>query len=110
MASSNPAFSQDMFAGFEQVYGAERTRSTVTTVQGSVAKTFLLLAILSFTALYSWNTFGTESFPRVLLPVSAIGGFIVAMITIFRPTAAPIDRAAVCSPRGRVPRGHLADL
>jgi uncharacterized YccA/Bax inhibitor family protein len=79
-----------MFAGFEQVYGAERTRSTVTTVQGSVAKTFLLLAILSFTGLYSWNTFNTPSFPMVLLPVSAIGGFIVAMITIFRPTAAPI--------------------
>lgn len=90
MASSNPAFSQDMFAGYDQVYGVERTRSTVTTVQGSVAKTFLLLAILSFTALFSWNFFGTDKFPQVLLPISAIGGFIVAMITIFKPTAAPV--------------------
>jgi uncharacterized YccA/Bax inhibitor family protein len=79
-----------MFAGYNQVYGTERVRSTVTTVQGSVAKTFLLLAILSFTALWSWNAFGSEQFPRVLLPISAIGGFIVAMITIFKPTAAPI--------------------
>jgi uncharacterized YccA/Bax inhibitor family protein len=79
-----------MFAGYGQVYGVERTRSTVTTVQGSVAKTFLLLAILSFTALWSWNAFGTDSFPRALLPISALGGFVVAMITIFRPTAAPI--------------------
>ena len=51
VTSSNPAFSQDMFAGYDQVYGEPRTRSTVTTVQGSVGKTFLLLAILSFTAL-----------------------------------------------------------
>jgi uncharacterized YccA/Bax inhibitor family protein len=79
-----------MFAGYDQVYGKERTRSTVTTVQGSVAKTFLLLAILSFTALWSWNAFGTAQFPRVLLPISALGGFIVAMITIFKPTAAPV--------------------
>jgi uncharacterized YccA/Bax inhibitor family protein len=90
VTSGNPAFSQDMFAGYGQVYGEPRTRSTVTTVQGSVAKTFLLLAILSFTALWSWNAFGTAQFPRALLPIAAIGGFIVAMITIFKPTAAPI--------------------
>jgi uncharacterized YccA/Bax inhibitor family protein len=90
VTSSNPAFSQDMFSGYEQVYGAPRTRSTVTTVQGSVGKTFLLLAILSFTALWSWNAFGTAQFPMFLLPVSALGGFIVAMITIFKPTASPV--------------------
>lgn len=90
MASSNPAFSQDMFAGYSQVYGAERARSTVTTVQGTVGKTFLMLAILSFTGLWAWNAFGTAQFPQIALPISAIGGLIVAMITIFRPTAAPI--------------------
>jgi uncharacterized YccA/Bax inhibitor family protein len=78
-----------MFPGYEQVYGVERTRSTVTTVQGSVSKTFLLAAILSFTALYSWHFLGTAQFPVVLLPISLIGGFVVAMITIFKPTAAP---------------------
>ena len=52
MATSNPAFSQDMFAGFQQVYGAPR--SLVTTVQGTIGKTSLLLAILSATALWSW--------------------------------------------------------
>jgi uncharacterized YccA/Bax inhibitor family protein len=78
-----------MFAGYEQVYGVDRARSTVTTVQGSVAKTFLLAAILSFTGLYSWNFLGTDQFPMFLLPVSLIGGIVVAMITIFRPSAAP---------------------
>jgi uncharacterized YccA/Bax inhibitor family protein len=90
VTSGNPAFSQDMFAGYDQVYGVERTRSTATTIQGAVSKTFLLLGILSATALYSWNAFGTASFPKALLPISAIGGLIVAMITIFRPTSAPI--------------------
>jgi uncharacterized YccA/Bax inhibitor family protein len=90
VTSSNPAFSQDIFAGYHQVYGVERTRSTVTTVQGSIGKTFLLAAILSFTALYSWNFLGTAQFPVVLLPISLIGGIIVAMITIFKPTAAPV--------------------
>jgi uncharacterized YccA/Bax inhibitor family protein len=90
VTSSNPAFSQAMFPGFHQVYGMERTRSTVTTVQGSVAKTSLLLAILSFTALWSWNSFSTGTLPRAALPLSGIGALVVAMITIFRPTAAPI--------------------
>jgi len=88
--SSNPAFSRDMFAGYEQVYGVPRTRSTVTTVQGTIGKTFLLLAILSFTAIWSWNATGHGEMPAALLGISAIGGFIVAMITIFKPTAAPI--------------------
>ncbi len=90
MTSSNPAFSQDMFAGYEQVYGAPKTRSLVTTVQGTVGKTFLLLAILSFTALWSWNAVEGGTFSMALLPISMLGGFIVAMITIFRPTSAPI--------------------
>jgi uncharacterized YccA/Bax inhibitor family protein len=79
-----------MFAGYGQVYGVERTRSTVTTVQGTVGKTFLLLAILSFTALWSWNFLGTPRLPMALLPISFVGGVIVAMITIFKPTAAPV--------------------
>jgi uncharacterized YccA/Bax inhibitor family protein len=90
VTSSNPAFSQDMFAGYDQVYGAPKTRSTVTTVQGTVGKTFLLLAILSFTALWSWNSVASGTFPMAVLPISMIGGFIVAMITIFKPTVAPV--------------------
>jgi uncharacterized YccA/Bax inhibitor family protein len=90
VASSNPAFSQDIFAGYDQVYGVERTRSTATTVQGSVAKTFLLLAILSFTALWSWRSFDPHQSLQLWLPISGIAGFIVAMVTIFRPSLAPV--------------------
>jgi len=87
VASGNPAFSQELFKGYDQVYGAPRT--TTMTVQGTVGKTFLLLAILSATALWSWNAIGSGQFPPALLGIAAIGGFVVAMITIFRPTTAP---------------------
>ncbi len=90
MSSGNPAFSSEMFAGYDQVYGVPHTRSTTTTVQGTMGKTALLLAILSFTALWAWNAVGSGKFPLALLGVSALGGFIVALITIFKPTAAPI--------------------
>ena len=49
LATSNPAFNHEMFAGYDQVYGANR--STAMTVQGTIGKTFALLAILSATAI-----------------------------------------------------------
>ena len=48
-----------MFAGYDQVYGA--ARSTVTTVQGTMGKTFLLLAIMTATALWSWHAAGSRT-------------------------------------------------
>jgi uncharacterized YccA/Bax inhibitor family protein len=87
MATSNPAFSQDMFAGYEQVYGVPR--STTMTVQGTMVKALALLAILCATAAWSWNATSQGQIAGGLLFGSMIGGFIFAMITIYRPTAAP---------------------
>jgi uncharacterized YccA/Bax inhibitor family protein len=87
VSTSNPAFSQDIFAGYEQVYG--KPRSTAMTVQGAVAKTFLLLAILSATALWAWNAMADGRLAGGALLASGLGGFIFAMITIFKPTASP---------------------
>lgn len=87
MATSNPAFSQDMFAGYDQVYG--QPRSMVTTVQGTMSKTFLLLAILSGTGLWAYHSMGAGRLAAPVVGVSAIAGFILAMITIFKPTISP---------------------
>jgi uncharacterized YccA/Bax inhibitor family protein len=87
VATSNPAFSQDIFAGYDQVYGAPR--SLVTTVQGTMSKTFLLLGILSGTALWSWHAMAAEQLSLGVIPAAGIAGFILAMITIFKPTVAP---------------------
>ena len=85
--SSNPAFSNDVFNRYEQVYGG--TRATTMTVQGTVGKTFLLLAILSATAIWSWGATASGQLQTIVMPAAAIGGFILAMITIFRPNVAP---------------------
>jgi uncharacterized YccA/Bax inhibitor family protein len=87
VATSNPAFSQDMFAGYEQVYGVPR--STTMTVQGTMVKALVLLAVLCATAAWSWNATSQGQIGVGLLFGSMIGGFIFAMITISRPTAAP---------------------
>jgi uncharacterized YccA/Bax inhibitor family protein len=87
VSTSNPAFSQDIFAGYEQVYG--KPKSLAMTVQGTVGKTFALLAILSATAIWSWNAMadGRLAFGAVL--ASLLGGFVFSMITIFKPVASP---------------------
>tara|TARA_X000000368_G_C22903104_1_gene655022 strand:+ start:100 stop:852 length:753 start_codon:yes stop_codon:yes gene_type:complete len=62
------------------------------TLDGAVNKTGILLAICFTTAIYSWN------FPSpVLIGIGFVGGFVVALVTIFRPhisaTSAPIYAA-----------------
>jgi uncharacterized YccA/Bax inhibitor family protein len=87
VATSNPAFSKDLFAGFDQVYGVPRRMAM--TVQGTMSKTFLLLAILSATALWSWNAMANDQLQMAVVPIAAIVGFVLAMLTIFKPTVAP---------------------
>lgn len=84
---SNPAFSQNVFAGYGQAYGG--TRSTVMTVQGAVGKTFLLLAVLSATAIWSWMAAFHQQLQPAVLPVAGIGALVLALVTIFKPTLAP---------------------
>jgi uncharacterized YccA/Bax inhibitor family protein len=87
VASSNPAFSQQLFTGYGHAYDAPR--STVMTVQGAVAKTCLLLAVLSATAIWSWSAAASNDLQPAVLPVAMIGGLVLALITIFKPTLAP---------------------
>jgi uncharacterized YccA/Bax inhibitor family protein len=87
LATGNPAFANHAFEGYEQVYGA--SPSTTMTVQGTIGKSFLLLGILSATAIWSWTATSAGNLQPILLPASAIGGFILALITIFRPQVSP---------------------
>src|SRR4051812_6798230 len=75
-----------MFAGFQQVYGAPR--SLVTTVQGTIGKTSLLLAILSATALWSWYAMAAGQLQFIVLPVSAIAGVVLAITPLSTPAVA----------------------
>ncbi len=83
--SSNPAFSTDAFQNFD--YAAPQAATM--TVQGTVSKTFLLLAILSGTALWSWNAAADGGVTQGLIAGAAIGGLIIGLITSFKPSVAP---------------------
>ena len=58
------------------------------TVQGTVYKTFVLLAILLATGAWAWNAAAAQTLAIGLLGAAGIGGFIVAMVTIFSPKLA----------------------
>ena len=105
MATCNPAFANQAFEGYEQVYGANP--STTMTVQGTVGKTFLLLAILSATAIWSWTSISSGKAQMILLPASMIGGFILALITIFRPQLSPWTAPVYAAFEGRWRRPML---
>ncbi len=85
MRSGNPALNQDIFL-------SERSfdRGDAMTIQGTVNKTALTLFILTAAAMFVWNRAFTGQSVQGLMLGGAIGGFIVAMVTIFKKTAAPI--------------------
>jgi uncharacterized YccA/Bax inhibitor family protein len=84
MATANPAMNE---AVYRRAASTEMT-AQVMTVEGTVLKTTVLMVILMITAVYSWSL-ATTSSPTPLasaLPFAgAIGGFILALVTIFMP-------------------------
>ncbi|MBS0195040.1 MAG: Bax inhibitor-1/YccA family protein [Proteobacteria bacterium] len=84
MRSSNPALSQNVF--LDSASGAVRSGDSTMTVNGTVNKTAFLLVLVLVGAMYSWSQFRTGDFGSVqgLAMVGAIGGFILAMVTIFK--------------------------
>lgn len=85
MRSGNPSLKADSFDKFTDS-GTGRKM----TIQGTVNRTFILLMLLLATFVYSWNQFTTS--PDSVLPlilVGGIGGFIVALVTIFVPKVSP---------------------
>ncbi|MDN7240939.1 Bax inhibitor-1/YccA family protein [Planococcus sp. N028] len=85
MRSGNPSLKKEAFEGF----GADRTGRTMT-ILGTVNKTFILLILLLATFVYSWNQFlvsPNSAMPLIL--VGGIGGFLIALVTIFVPKVSP---------------------
>jgi uncharacterized YccA/Bax inhibitor family protein len=87
MRSGNPALNSNTFEGLSS------THSEVMTINGAVNKTAILLAIVVITALYTWSQAqGIDGFASAL-PLTiggGIGGFIVALVTIFKKTWSPV--------------------
>jgi uncharacterized YccA/Bax inhibitor family protein len=86
MRTSNPALN-------DKVFELGRSTGDVMTINGTVNRTGILLCLLMFTAIYSWDRAYNAVNPGELYPWligSGIAGFVVALITVFKKTAAPI--------------------
>ena len=88
MRSGNPALSASTFQNLAPatVLGGEAM-----TLQGTVNKTGISLLLCVVSAAWTWNMYVSN--PGVVMPFllgGAIGGFIVAMVTIFKKTWAPV--------------------
>jgi uncharacterized YccA/Bax inhibitor family protein len=89
MRTANPALNDKTFRGL----GYAADASDMMTIQGTVNKTGILLLFLFLTAGWTWNSFFETGNPAAIAPltmVGAFGGFIVAMVTVFKKTWAPI--------------------
>lgn len=83
MRSSNPSLGKDTFRGLEVDSGSTMT------IQGTVNKTFILFLLLSATAFFTWTQYFAGKDIQNLLWIGLLGGFVVALITIFVKKAAP---------------------
>ncbi|MDD5773090.1 MAG: Bax inhibitor-1/YccA family protein [bacterium] len=82
MKTGNPALSRDTFAESRSY-----DPSDVMSIQGTVNKSFILLFLLLLSASFVWNN------PGKYLPLfwpALIGGFVIAMVTIFKTEWAPV--------------------
>ena len=86
MRTANPVLSANAFAGVRGV----ATGGRVMTVQGTVNKTGLLLILLLVSASWVWGrTAAMAAIPGVAW-LGLIGGFIVAIVTVFKKDWAPV--------------------
>lgn len=103
--SGNPALSAETFSrsaqGVSSASGVIARSSQTMTLQGTVNKTGILLALVVLSASWTWNLFFESGNPAAVLPIAvggAIVGFILALVTIFKKqwsgTTAPMYAVA----------------
>ena len=83
MRTANPALNSKTFTGFGQITDTSRVMS----IQGTVNKTALLALLVLIASSWTWRLYYSSGNPAVVMPWvlgGAFGGFIVALITIFK--------------------------
>ena len=90
MRTANPALNAKTFDVANEGAG-------VMTVQGTVSRTAMLLALLFAATLLTWNPTAPQDGAGWIM-IGAITGFVVALITVFKKKAAPVTAPiyAVC--------------
>ena len=87
MRTSNPALNKKTFQGIGAYTGTETM-----TLQGTVNKTALLLLLVVASAAYTWNMFLENRTQEMMMWMigGALGGFAVAIATVFKKEWAPV--------------------
>lgn len=110
MRTANPALNAHTFDHVGWVGAPAR----VMTIQGTVNKTIVLLALLLVTAGWTWNLFyqSQQSIAAIgpWLTGGAIGGFVMALVTVFKKTWAPVTAPIYALLEGLVLGGLSAVL
>jgi len=81
--TANPALHAKTFSNL----GYPAARGGSMTLQGTVNKTGILLVAVLITASWTWDRFFSSGTPEAVFPwiiVGAVGGFIVALATVFK--------------------------
>jgi uncharacterized YccA/Bax inhibitor family protein len=84
--SANPALKEKTFAGIRAGVG-----EPVMTLQGTSTKSLVLVLLTVFSASFTWTAVagGNVGILGPAALIGGLGGFIVALITIFKPTVSP---------------------
>ncbi len=94
--SGNPALGESTFSGFPAV----RDDSLAMTLGGTVNKTALSLVIVLATASFTWNRGAADPWLTALMMGGFIGGFVIAMVTVFKQSWAPVTTPAYAALEG----------
>jgi uncharacterized YccA/Bax inhibitor family protein len=103
--SNNPILEESAFFG-------QAITGDVMTIQGTVNKTGLLLFFVVVSAAWTWGLSHSES-PQAALPWmlgGALGGFVVALVTVFKKNWSPISAPIYALLEGLVLGGISAML
>jgi len=91
--STNPALTKEIFASQSRASSQTGTM----TVEGTVNKTLIMFLLLAVGAYYTWRLFFNAASPAAgasavvtWIAIGGIGGFITALVTIFKKTWASI--------------------
>ena len=84
MRTANPALNANTFAGPLAAAGRSMT------LNGTVQKTGILLLLVFGCAAYTWRIAATEGNAMPWILGGALGGFVVALVTCFKKSWAPV--------------------
>ena len=85
LRSGNPSLNSKVFENLERPKNGSLLLDDVMTIQGTVDKTGISLALLVFSGYFAYVPNGL-----MYMIIGGLGGFIVALVTIYKKTWAPI--------------------